>query len=133
MKGKLWRNIALGIATLMILLAACYALWPRPRVFVATYTLDKGAIQYSGETRQVVFDGRGKLKFKNGDVYQGEFKAGTFDGDGRYVSHEGWVFIGHFEKGKISGEGRLETDREVYTGTFKNGVLQRDKQNTKAN
>lgn len=132
MKNKSWRNIALGIATFLILLAAGYALWPSPRVFVSGYTLDKGDIRYSGETRQVKFDGRGKVEFKNGDVYQGEFKAGTFDGDGQYLSHEGWTFIGQFEKGKINGEGRLETEREVYTGTFKNGVLQRDKHKTKA-
>lgn len=37
---------------------------------------------YEGEFKEDFFDGKGKMKWKNGDVYEGDFKEGRREGHG---------------------------------------------------
>jgi hypothetical protein len=46
--------------------------------------------------------GKGKLKYKNGDLYDGEFKKGQKDGMGIYKFKPGLrVYTGEFKKDAI--------------------------------
>lgn len=87
-----------------------------------TATIDEQAFQYQGDIKNHKFNGKGTLKFDNGDTYTGDFSDGLMDGEGKFVSHEGWNYTGSFTKGKINGQGTFKTDGATYKGKFENGV-----------
>ena len=50
-------------------------------------------------------DGKGKKKFKNGDLYVGDFREGKLHGSGEYYHADGRYYKGSFTAGKINGVG----------------------------
>ena len=60
----------------------------------------------------------------NGDNYIGEFKNGLFDGKGQLTDKNGNVFDGDFVKGKKEAFGVIITNKgEKIEGKYKNGIF----------
>ena len=60
----------------------------------------------------------------NGDNYIGEFKNGLFEGKGQLTDKKGNVFDGNFIKGKKDGFGVIITNKgEKIEGKYKNGIF----------
>ncbi|MCJ8014818.1 hypothetical protein MUG84_24345 [Paenibacillus sp. KQZ6P-2] len=98
-------------------------------------------VQYYGEVKNGVPNGRGTMHWGDSKQYSGEFVNGKREGNGKYINEyvqEGEkhkvVYSGTWKQDKMEGQGTLtykvtqEGDvvrsNEIQTGTFKNGVLQ---------
>ena len=56
------------------------------------------------EKIDIELNGKGKIKYENGDVYEGEFKDGELDGQGKFISANGkLIYEGEFKDGKQNG------------------------------
>jgi len=51
--------------------------------------------------------GKGIMKFKNGDIYEGEFMSDLFHGEGIFKHANGDIYQGHFENGTMHEQGIL--------------------------
>ena len=59
---------------------------------------NKSAIsEYEGYFKDNNIEGKGTMKWKNGDMYQGELKNGKMNGYGRFIPQNGAVNEGHFK------------------------------------
>jgi len=77
---------------------------------------------YSGEIKEGLFNGQGKLEWRNGDVYQGAFVNGLIYGKGSIRHVSGEEYNGDFKFGLYDGNGKLRTTAgDLYEGEFKNG------------
>ncbi len=56
-------------------------------------------------TSEEVLQGRGSVRFKDGNQYVGEFEGGRMHGRGRYTWKDGTVYEGDFYHNSINGEG----------------------------
>ena len=45
--------------------------------------------KYTGEFKDGIYDGKGKMEYSDGSVYDGEWKAGEWEGPGKYESSYG--------------------------------------------
>ena len=64
-------------------------------------------------------NGKGVLKFKNGDVYDGEFKDNNIYGKGKFTKKNGDVYKGDFKYGVINGKGEYTNFLgDTYFGEF---------------
>jgi hypothetical protein len=71
--------------------------------------------------------GKGKIKYKNGDIYEGDFKQGIKEGEGIYRFKPGLrVYTGQFKSDTITGLGRMEFEdkKMIYEGEFLAGMMQ---------
>ncbi|WP_281613192.1 hypothetical protein [Flammeovirga sp. SubArs3] len=85
---------------------------------MGTYTWEDGTV-YQGKWRNDLMDGRGSLKFANGNKYEGNFSKGQPFGAGVYNWANGDVFQGGFLDGKMHGRGILITrSGERHEGTW---------------
>ena len=77
---------------------------------------------YEGEYEDGLFQGDGKLTWRNGDVYIGEFKEGLMHGDGQFDAATGDIYEGEYINGLNEGHGHIKykTGSE-YEGEFKAG------------
>jgi hypothetical protein len=74
-----------------------------------------------------LFNGRGVLRFPQGDRFEGVFTAGVGKGRGTYLFKNGDVFEGEFESGLMSGQGRLTLkDKRLFVGSVKEGKANGD-------
>lgn len=79
---------------------------------------------YEGEFAEGMMDGEGTLSMATGDTYQGGFIAGRFTGEGTYTGSDGTEYQGDFVDYDFTGEGQLTTpDGDIYIGGFTAGVL----------
>ncbi|MDP3897179.1 MAG: hypothetical protein Q8Q62_10940 [Mesorhizobium sp.] len=77
---------------------------------------------YSGETWDGRPNGRGEMKYWQGDRYEGYFANGVPHGKGVLVTAEGDRFEGEFWMGKWHGRGVLTTaEGQRYEGTWEHG------------
>lgn len=85
--------------------------------------------QYTGESKDGLPHGRGKMVYSNRDVYEGEFKNGQRDGFGKYYYNygDGYLYDGHWRNGKRDGYGVMYmtevedlSQSERYDCTWKN-------------
>lgn len=78
---------------------------------------------YDGEFRQNENEGRGVLKYKNGDVYNGEWKQGKKHGYGELYYQNGDVYKGEWFEGFKHGSGSYYFTKFncTYEGEWKNG------------
>ena len=60
---------------------------------------------YEGEFSQNLFEGKGKLTFKDGRSYEGDFRAGKKEGNGTMVFPNGNKYIGGWENDLQHGIG----------------------------
>jgi hypothetical protein len=69
-------------------------------------TIESPKFKFTGELIKGVVEGRGKLRFKNGEVeYEGTFKEGLFDGKNCYYKCKDYEYRGDFRAGKKDGYG----------------------------
>ena len=82
---------------------------------------------YHGEFSRDVKQGLGTLDYKNGARYSGLFIKDNLGGRGVYTYPNGTdSYVGEFFEGKFHGHGtRSYSNRFSYTGTFKNGEIDR--------
>jgi hypothetical protein len=65
-------------------------------------------------------NGRGKMRYFNGNTYIGEWIDDKFDGIGEYFWADGRKFVGTFKKDKIDGKGTgLWPDGRTYSGEYR--------------
>eukprot|EP01032_Pedospumella_encystans_P039212 gene39212-biopygen17190 len=72
-----------------------------------------------------IWNGRGMLTLKSGDIYEGEFKDGKMHGQGKLTHPDGNAREGEFKEGKFwNGTGTLTLKSgDVYEGEFKEGIM----------
>ncbi len=80
--------------------------------------------QYHGEFREGRLEGQGHYRYANGDTYEGGFKNNRRHGRGVYVwSNGGDRYEGEFSLGKIQGEGKyIFSNGDIYQGRFRRGM-----------
>jgi len=79
---------------------------------------------YEGNFSQNLFEGKGKLTYKDGRRYDGDFKAGKKDGNGTMIFPNGNKYIGQWENDTKHGVGILYTAK---AGTKRQGQWVYDK------
>lgn len=79
---------------------------------------------YTGELKNGVKYGKGKITWDSGNVYEGDFVYGQPHGKGTLNWANGDVYVGDFTDGEITGKGTisLAESGSVYTGDFKDGT-----------
>ena len=80
-------------------------------------------IIYEGEISNNIFNGKGILKYNNGEIiYEGNWKNGNLEGNGKMIFKDKKVYNGNFENGEINGKGEMIFDNGIYyKGDFING------------
>jgi hypothetical protein len=80
-------------------------------------------LSFEGTWKDGLMDGRGSIKFANGDEYDGELAAGALHGVGRYAAADGSIFEGQFRDGQRDGAGMLTLANGVsYRSLWANGT-----------
>lgn len=83
------------------------------------YILDGEQGVYSGELKQNLPNGQGRMTFDNGDVYIGDWKDGKMHGLGVYSWSDGRKYDGEWILGKRNGHGTFSwPGGEVYIGEW---------------
>lgn len=78
---------------------------------------------YTGEVKNGVPHGIGRMVSSNGETYFGEWTNGQLTGHGRYTWTDGTVYFGDFQAGKMNGSGTcLATNGNIYVGEYQNNV-----------
>lgn len=86
---------------------------------------DAGAGIYTGEWKNGRPEGKGSIKWDNGDLYEGDWKDGKISGQGTYQwNDDGRVYIGGWVDYYCNGQGRMiYANGETYNGEWKDGLL----------
>ncbi|MBL1276381.1 MAG: hypothetical protein COB30_009855 [Ectothiorhodospiraceae bacterium] len=88
-----------------------------------TYELPDSSV-YEGPIASGLFQGAGKLTWRNGNVYEGAFDKGRMSGVAKLTSNTGDVYEGEFLNGLEQGIGKWNgSNGEYYTGEFLNGLF----------
>ena len=83
---------------------------------------DKFCTMYEGEFKNNLFDGQGKLYFKNGAIYNGTFVKNKIEGYSR-LNEKTYEYEGNFDGGRKKGMGKMiYKNGDVYEGQFKNDM-----------
>ena len=76
---------------------------------------------YTGNWREDVKSGYGRVILPDGNTYEGQFKLGIWEGLGRIeYKSKGFTYTGSLLKGKRHGFGRLESDSYMFAGYWEN-------------
>ena len=77
---------------------------------------------YSGQHKDWIPEGRGRLVFTNGDIYWGDFHNGFFCGQGILKKKNGESYNGEFKDGEMNGHGVYKyASGDSFEGEFKDG------------
>jgi len=75
---------------------------------------------YEGEFKGGLPNGKGNFKFANGNIYEGDYKNGLFDGKGIFKWNDGDIYEGEYKENKRCGKGIMKyANGETYEGNFK--------------
>ena len=80
---------------------------------------------YSGDYKNGLYHGKGRLEFKDGSVYEGQFENNKMHGYGKIFFRDGSIYQGNFKKNLRDGTGILRStdgsqQRVIYQkGKFK--------------
>lgn len=79
-------------------------------------------IEYKGNWKKGLRDGKGEIGYKSGAVYKGEFKNGKRHGFGVIYYPSGNIYQGQFKNGQKWGYGEMfwEDTKEVFRGFWEN-------------
>ena len=90
----------------------------------------KGSIKWSngqvsdGDYKNGRMNGKGVIKFSNGETYDGDFKDGDMEGRGVYKKVDGSTYDGEWKRSVKEGKGIVKwANGESYDGDFKNGKM----------
>ena len=87
------------------------------------YKYNETGDTYSGEFKQGLRHGLGKIVYSDGSVYEGDWVMDRQDGQGRYVSTEGEWYEGTWVKGQRNGKGKSKAlDGTEYDGNWEKDV-----------
>lgn len=67
--------------------------------------MTKKELVYTGEFKDDLAHGKGKIVYKDGSYYEGDFKFNSPDGNGVYGLKNGWIYKGGLKAGNFSGYG----------------------------
>ena len=85
--------------------------------------INQNGSKYVGLFKNGMYDGRGRIIFRNGDYFEGEFKNNKANGFGKYVNVNGEIYLGNWVNDKQEGNGELILKNgSRYIGEFKNGM-----------
>lgn len=86
-----------------------------------TYSNDNN---YTGELKNGLPHGKGKLIYPNGDIYkEGIFSDGNLHGIGKMIYENGDIYEGYFKHGSRDGQGIYKFhDGNIYEGEYKDGL-----------
>ena len=74
---------------------------------------------YTGEWKKNKPEGKGTMKYYNGNIYEGDWVNGLSDGYGIFTMSNGDVYEGEFKEDLMSGHGTMTFANEaVYEGDF---------------
>ncbi len=87
------------------------------------YILKDGSILYTDfDKPEIIFTGKGKLIYSNGDIYEGDFIDGYQTGKGKLIYSNGDIYEGDVIDGKIHGKGKITYyNGVIYEGEINNG------------
>ncbi|AMP14309.1 C13 family peptidase [Collimonas pratensis] len=75
--------------------------------------------QYYGPLVDGKLQGKGKIRWTNGNTYEGNFEKGLFSGNGEMHFEKGSKYKGDFVNGRFQGKGRFDlAGGEYYAGEF---------------
>lgn len=82
--------------------------------------------RYTGEGRNGLPHGKGRMDYSNGDIFVGTFVDGVQQGMGSYTYKNGDVYQGEFANNKMHGRGEYTSaaDGSKRVGTYVNGQRQ---------
>jgi len=81
-------------------------------------------MEYLGEYKDGMINGKGKMTFKNGTVYEGDFVDGLFDGYGKITYDDDSFYVGEFKNNTMNGWGSFtSSEGDVYEGDWVDGEL----------
>ena len=60
---------------------------------------------YSGDYKNGLYHGKGRLEFKDGNVYEGQFENNKMHGFGKIFFKDGSIYQGNFKNNLRDGEG----------------------------
>jgi hypothetical protein len=81
--------------------------------------------KYVGEVKNRKPNGKGLVKYKDGNELNGKWKNGFFNDNGTLIYPDGRKYVGRFENGIWNGQGILTyPDGRKYVGRFENGKPQ---------
>jgi hypothetical protein len=101
---------------------------PKPQYFQelgqGTTIASNGWIYYYQCDLWEEFTGKGREVFENGEaVYEGDFVNGLWNGFGRIDWRDGSIFEGEFREGEITGNGKMiYQNGDIYEGGWLNGM-----------
>ena len=79
---------------------------------------------YEGDFSQNKFNGRGNMKLKNGDRYEGDFRDNARSGHGKFRFVNGDVYEGNFRDNFFDGKGKYDwKSGDTFKGDFKRGQM----------
>jgi hypothetical protein len=78
---------------------------------------------YEGQTKNGLYNGRGRMTHANGDIYQGSWKDGKANGFGVFIDVNGNMYKGEWVNDQQHGIGTesWNFDRIKYVGEFHEG------------
>ena len=79
---------------------------------VGIYYFAESERTYEGQFAQNLFEGKGKLTFKDGRMYEGDFRAGKKEGQGTMVFPNGNKYIGQWKDDVQHGIGVHYSQKE---------------------
>lgn len=78
---------------------------------------------YTGELKNGVIHGNGKIIFDSGVTYEGQWDNGRMHGTGTLVWSDGTSYTGEFIRNELTGQGEMRyASGDVYTGEFVDGI-----------
>lgn len=79
---------------------------------------------YEGEWKEDKYEGRGIYRYPDGAVYDGEYVAGKKEGHGSYRFADGATYVGEYVAGKQEGCGKYRfANGNMYEGNFKANTM----------
>ncbi len=93
-------------------------------ISVENHKLSDGSV-YTGDLRNGIPHGKGKIVYKSGDTYEGDFVDGVCHGKGKYIwKADGSVYEGDWLNGERTGKGVFTWSLgDKYEGDFVNAKL----------
>ena len=67
---------------------------------------------YSGDYKNGLYHGKGRLEFKDGSVYEGQFEKNSMHGYGKIFFKDGSIYQGNFKNNLRDGTGILKSTDE---------------------
>ena len=68
---------------------------------------------YSGDLKNGLYHGKGRLEFKDGSVYEGQFENNKMHGYGKIFYKDGSIYQGNFKNNLRDGTGKVRSKEGV--------------------